>query len=149
MFHSGGLEARHVDLLPLGGGLLHAVQPGVPQRDGAAPVQGHDGGGRVVQHGLNPAVGLVHRVGDGLGDLGHGQPVVGVAEFGVDLRQLLLGGDHRRAGLFQPGGKLFFCHLLSPPSQRAVGAAPPPEADAAEMLHLCKIYAGKLQKSII
>ena len=35
-----GLEARHVDLLPLWGLLLQAVQPGVPQRDSAAPRSG-------------------------------------------------------------------------------------------------------------
>src|SRR5699024_6417633 len=76
----------------------------------AAAVQGHDRHGRVVQHGLDAAVRLVHRLGDGPGDLGHGQAVVRVAEFGVDLRQLLLGSDDRGTGVLQPGGQVRFCH---------------------------------------
>ena len=39
------------------------------QGDGAAAVQGHNGHGRVIQHGLDPPLGGVHCFGDSPGNL--------------------------------------------------------------------------------
>ena len=55
-FGEDGLDARRIDLIPLGGLLLETIQPGVPQGDGTAAVQDHDSHGRIVQHGLDAAL---------------------------------------------------------------------------------------------
>ena len=110
------MALRPVDLLPLWGLLLQAVQPGVPQGDGAAAVQGHNGHGRVIQHGLDPPLGGVHCFGDSPGNLRHGQAVIRVPKFGIDLRQLRLSGGHSGAGVFQARRKFSSCHVISAPS---------------------------------
>ena len=55
--------------VPLWNTWLDGMQEEAPEGHGAAAVEGHHGHGRVVQHGLDAAVGRRHRLGDGLRDL--------------------------------------------------------------------------------
>ena len=107
-----GFQAVHVYLVSYRGILLQSVQPGVPQGDGAAAVQRHNRHSRIVQHGLNTPLRLLHRLVDGFCDFRHGQAVVGVAEAGVNLGQLPLRRHDRRAAMLQSGGKFGFCHCI-------------------------------------
>ena len=54
----------------------------------------HDGHGRIVQHFFDASVRPLHGGINGSGDFFHGEAMIGVAEMGIDLGQLLFRRNH-------------------------------------------------------